>query len=207
MSAAHGATVLLVAEGSIDQSLASAYPTVDPGDTFRLTVSYSDQAVDTDSDPALGVYLSSDLCLSLEILGDGVLFQSLGGSVNVAVSPQDFPVYSIISQTQPNGHSLFLVFSDNDRSDAPVLGDAIPTTFGDINNYDSVGFSIVDLDAPSVPTPPFPGSPPPNPLDGTVTGISIPEPATSLLMGVALSITAGRRTRKQEVEQGFDPNA
>ena len=127
--------------------------------------------------------------------------------MNVAVSPQDFPVYSIISQRQPNGHSLFLVFSDNDRSDAPVLGDAIPTAFGEIGNYDSVGFSIVDLDASSVPTPPFPGSPPPNPLDGTVTGFSIPEPATSVLVGVALFFATRRRMRKQEVEQGVDPNA
>ena len=202
----HGATIFLVTEGTITQTSGGVYPLVDAGDAFRLTVSYSDQVADTDSDPELGVYLPSDLSIVLEILGEGVVFQSIGGSVNVSTRPQDFPVYSIISQGQPNGHSLFLVFSDNDRSDAPVLGDGIPTSFGEFEDYDSVGFSIVDFDAPTVPTPPFPGGAPANPVDGTVTGFSIPEPSSALLVGVALCLATRRRTRNQEVEQAVGCN-
>ena len=121
--------------------------------------------------------------------------------MNVLASSGDFPVYSIISQMQPNGHTLFLVFTDLDRSYAPTSGDVIPTDYGQVEHYDSVGFSIIDSRGPDVPTPGFPGSASANPVDGTVTSIGIPEPASPLLVGCALALGFGRRTRNQEVEQ------
>jgi len=141
----HGATVLLVTEGIISQSSSGSYPFVEAGDLFRLTVSYADHFSDIDADPDLGVYLPSDLSMVLEIIGKGVAFESVGGSVNVLARPDDFPVYSIISQIQPNGHSLFLIFTEANRLHAPLSGDGIPNEFGQYSDYDSVGFSIIDL--------------------------------------------------------------
>lgn len=201
-SLVHGATVFLVTEGTINQSSSGAYPFVEAGDAFRLTVSYSDHFADTDADPDLGVYLPNDLSMVLEIIGKGVAFESIGGSVNVLARPADFPVYSIISRAQPNGHSLFLFFTDLDRSHAPLFGDEIPIDFGQLGDYDSVRFSIVDFPAPNVPTPPpIPGTIPINPVDGAITSISVPEPASTSIVGVAIILTAIRRRRIQEVEQ------
>lgn len=45
---------------------------------------------------------------------------------------------------------------------------------------------------PTVPIPTIPGTPPTNPVDGTVTSISIPEPETMLLVAVAF-VFATRR--------------
>jgi hypothetical protein len=191
-----GATVLLVTEGTISQSAHTAYPFVEAGDVFRLTVSYSDTYADIDPDPNLGVYLTSDLSMVLEIIGKGVAFESIGGSVNVLARPDNYPGYTIISRAKPNGHSMFLVFSDLDRSHAPVLGDRIPIDFGTLGDYDSVGFSILHFRALDEPTPPpIPGTIPINPLDGEITSISIPEPGITSIVGVVL-ILAAMRTRQ-----------
>jgi hypothetical protein len=180
---------------------------VEAGDAFRLTVSYADHFADTDADPDLGVYHPNDLSMVLEIIGKGVAFESIGGSVNVLARPADFPVYSIVSRAQPNGHSLFLFFTDLDRSHAPLFGDAIPIDFGQLGDYDSVRFSIIDYNALNVPIPPpIPGTIPINPVDGAITSISIPEPHTTSIVGIAITLAAMRRRRIQEVEQVMPPN-
>ena len=200
-SLVQGATIFLVAEGTINQSSNGDYPFVKAGDAFKLTISYSDHFADTEADPDFGVYLPTDLSMIFEIIGKGVAFESIGGSVNVLARPADFPVYSIISRAQPNGHSLFLFFTDLDRSHTPFLGDKIPIDFGQLGDYDSVRFSIVDFQAPNVPTPPtIPGAVSINPVDGPVTRISVPEPTTTSIVGVAISLAAMRRRRIQEVE-------
>lgn len=195
-SLAHGASVFLVAEGIINQSSSGAYPLVAAGDVFRLTVSYSDYFADTDTDPNLGVYLPTDLRMVLEIIGKGVAFQSVGGSVSVSVRPGDFPVYSIFSQSQPNGHSLALFFAEANRSHAPLSGDRIPSDFGQYSDYDSVGFSIINFPDPYAMTPQqFPYIIPINPMDGSVTSFSVPEPSIAIITGLALALCAMRRRR------------
>jgi hypothetical protein len=202
-----GATVSLITEGTINQSSSGTYPFVEAGDAFRLTVSFSDHFADTNADPDLGVYLPNDLSMILEIIGKGVAFESIGGSVNVLTRPADFPVYSIISRAQPNGHSLFLVFTDLDRSHAPIFGDAIPIDFGQFGDYDSVGFSIVVFPDPYDLTLPIPGSPPPtNPMDGLVTSFVVPESSIAMFSGLALALGVIRRRRIHKVEQEAPSN-
>ena len=199
----NGATVFLVAEGTIDRTLVDAFPLVQAGDAFRLTVSYSGDFADTDADPDLGVYLPSDLSIFFEVIGKGVVFESIGGSVNVLGRGADFPVYNIISQTQPNGHSLFLIFNDRDRSHSPLIGDKLPFDFGNFEDYDSIVFSIINIPAVDMQTTlPIPGTIPPNLVDGTVTSLSVPEPTTTSIFGIALTLLiATRRRRIEEVEQ------
>ncbi len=192
-SLTRAATVSLLADGAIDQAWNGAYPFVDTGDPFRLSVSYSDGWADTDPAANLGVYLPEDLRITLEILGEGVAFQSLGGSVNVSLDPGEFPVFSILS-TLPDGNALFYVFRDDDRS--LVLDDSLPTSFGSITDYDWVGFSVIRM-------PPMWPSTPPNPVDGTVSMLTVPEPHILSLAGVgwALLIALKSRRYRAKVEQ------
>jgi hypothetical protein len=200
---AHGATVVLVSEGTIDQSSIGAFPLIEVGDAFRLSVSYSVGSDDTDADPDLGVYLPSDLRIIFEVIGKGIAFESLGGSVNVLGRAEDFPVYSFISKTQPDGRSLFLLFNDQDRSNSPLLGDGIPVEFGSISDYDAVVFSIIHTPAFDQPIAlPIPGTLPKNLLDGTITKLSIPEPSTPSILAITITLLIARRNRTiKEVEQ------
>ena len=207
-SLSEAATTFLVVEGVINQSSSADYPFVVAGDMFKLTVSYSDHFPDIDADPNLGVYLPTDLSMVLEIVGKGVAFEAVGGSVNVSTQPADFPVYSIISQIQPNGHSLFLVFSDINRSHAPLFGDGIPIDFGQYSDYDSIGIAIIDHPDPyaMVPNPGLEPIPI-NPMDGKATSFSIPEPSITMLIGLTFALGATGRRRIRQGEQDVTPNA
>jgi hypothetical protein len=108
-STLQAATVSLFADGTIDQAWSGAYPFVDAGDSFRLSVSYSEGWADTDPSASLGVYLPEDLSITLDILGEGTAFHSLGGSVNVTTEPGEFPAIGILS-TLADGNALFFVF-------------------------------------------------------------------------------------------------
>jgi len=193
-SSLHASTIFLVSEGTISQASGLRYPSVDAGDSFRISVSYPDSLFDSNPSESIGTYVSDNLSITFEILGEGTVFQSLGGSVNVSTTPGEFPVYGIASRLNGDGDALFLSFSDIDRSSVAAGGDSLPTTFGDAADYDSIGFAIVHFDAPDVPRPPtIPGSIPINPVDGTVHTIAIPEPTTASLFCFSLVILAVRR--------------
>ena len=191
-STPQAATVSLFADGTIDHAWSGAYPFVDAGDSFRLSVSYSDGWADTDPTSTLGVYLPEDLSITLDILGEGTAFHSIGGSVNVTTEPVEFPAIGILS-TLPDGNALFFIFRDDDRSS--ILDDSLPTAFGSIADYDWVGFSVIQV--PGM----WPGTS--NPVDGTVSFLAVPEPHVLSLTGVgaALLIAVGSRRYRTRVEQ------
>jgi hypothetical protein len=193
----HAATVSLFADGTIDQAWNGAYPFVDAGDSFRLSVSYSDGWTDTDPAANLGVYLPEDLSITLDILGEGIALQSIGGSVNVTTDPGEFPAIGILS-TLPDGNALFFIFRDDDRSS--ILDDRLPTSFGSITDYDSVAFSVIYM------PPMWPSTF--NPVDGTLSSLSVPEPHVVSLIGVgaALLMALKGRRHREEVEPGAAPN-
>lgn len=178
-------TVSFLAGGTIDHAWSGTYPCVDAGDSFRLRVSYSDVWGDTDPAANLGVYLAQDLIVTLEIVGEGVAFQSVGGSVNVSLDPGAFPAFGIAS-TLPDGNALLFVFRDDDRSS--VLGDSLPTSYGGISDYDWVGFSVLRMPAMWPSTS--------NPIDGTVSFLAVPEPHVLPLAGVGTALLFAVRRRK-----------
>jgi len=192
-------TVSLFADGTIDQAWSGAYPFVDAGDSFRLSVSYSDGWADTDPTASLGVYLAEDLTITLDILGEGTAFHSVGGSVNVTTDPGEFPAMGILS-TLPDGNALFFLFRDDDRSS--ILDDRLPTAFGSIADYDAVGFSVIKT---PLRWPPSLS----NPIDGTVSVLAVPEPQVLSLAGVAAAvlITLRRRIYKTKVHYALHPMA
>jgi hypothetical protein len=190
----HASTIFLVSEGTISQASGLGYPLADAGDSFRISVSYPDSLIDSNPSESIGTYVSDNVSITFEIPGEGTVFQSFGGSVNVSTTAGDFPVYSIASRLNGDGDALFLVFSDIDRSSVAAVGDSLPTTFGAAADYDSIGFAIVHFDAPDVPRPPtIPGSIPINLVDGTIHTIAIPEPTTTSLFCFSLVIFAVRR--------------
>ena len=185
-------TVSFLADGTIDHAWSGTYPFADAGDSFRLHVSYSDEWADTDPAANLGVYLAEDLSVTLEVLGEGVVFHSVGGSVNVSLDPGEFPAFGIAS-TLPDGNALFFLFRDDDRSS--VLDDSLPTSYGSISDYDWVGFSVLRM------PPMWPSTS--NPIDGTVSLLAVPEPHVLPLAGVgaALLLAVNRRRYGTQVEQ------
>lgn len=180
-------TVSLLADGIIDQAWNAGYPFVDPGDSFRLSISYSDGWADTDPSANFGSYRPDDLSVTLEILGEGVAFRSIGGSVSVSLDPSEFPAFTIISTLQ-DGNPLVVVFRDDDRSS--ILDDSLPINFGIITDYDSVGFSVIHFPVM------WPGNPP-NPIDGSISRISVPEPHTVALAAVGLMALLRLRRGRQ----------
>lgn len=196
-STSQAATVSLFADGTIDQAWNGAYPFVDAGDSFRLSVSYSDGWADTDPTASLGVYLPEDLTITLDILGEGTAFHSFGGSVNVTTEPGAFPAIGVLS-TLPDGNALFFLFRDHDRSS--ILDDSLPTAFGSIADYDAVGFSVIKMPAMWPSTS--------NPVDGTVSFLAVPEPHVLSLAGVgaALVIALSSKRYTTKVEPAAAPN-
>jgi len=186
------ATVSLFGDGTIDQAWNGAYPFVDAGDSFRLSVSYSDGWADTDPTGNLGVYLPEDLTITLDILGEGTAFHSVGGSINVTTDPGEFPAIGILS-TLPDGNALFFLFRDDDRSS--IFSDSLPTAFGSIADYDAVGFSVIKMPAMWPSTS--------NPVDGTISFLAVPEPHVLSLAGVGAALLIALRGRKYrtKVEQ------
>ena len=184
-STSQATLISLFAHGTIDQAWNGAYPFVDAGDSFRLSVLYSDGWADTDSAATLGVYLPGDLSITLEIPGEGTAFHTLGGSINIATEPGTFPAISIFS-TLPDGNALFFLFRDDDRSS--ILDDSLPAAFGSIAEYDAVAFSVVDLPAMSPSTS--------NPVDGTISFLAVPEPHVLSLAGVGAALLVALRSRK-----------
>lgn len=172
----NAANVSLFADGTIDQALRGAYPFVDAGDSFRLSISYSDGWADTETRADLGTYLVEDLSITLEIIDEGVAFRSLGGSISVFLDPMYDAVLQISSYL-PDGNALYLVFQDYDHSS--VLDDHLPTSFGSITDYDWVAFAVKDLPA-LWPTPP-------DSVNGRVSSLSVPEPHTLSLVGFGLA--------------------
>jgi hypothetical protein len=196
-STPQAATVSLFAEGTIDQAWDGAYPFVDAGDSFRLSVSYFDGWADTNPTASLGVYLPEDLTITLDILGEGTAFHSFGGSVNVATDPGEFPVIGILS-TLRDGNALFFLFRDDDRS--AIFDDSLPTAFGSIADYDAVGFSVIKMPAMWPSTS--------NPVDGTISFLAVPEPHVLSLAGVGAALLFALRSKryKTKVEPCAVPN-
>jgi hypothetical protein len=184
-STPQAATASLFADGTIDQAWNGTYPFVDTGDSFRLSVSYSDGWADTDPTANLGVYLPKDLTITLDILGEGTVFHSFGGSVNVTTDPGEFPAIGVLS-TLPDGNALFFLFRDDDRSS--ILDDRLPTAFGSIADYDAVSFSVIKM------PPMWPSTS--NPIDGTISFLAVPEPHVLSLAGVGVAILIALRSRK-----------
>ncbi len=182
-----GATVTLYAKGVIDHAWIGAYPFVDAGDRFQLVVTYSDIWDDTNPDSDIGVYILDNLSISLEIVGKGVAFTTLGGSINVSLTPDNFPSISILS-TLSDGNWLFFLFRDDDRSS--IGDDSLPTSFGAIGEYDAVGFSVLANPAMWPSTS--------NPIDGTVSGLAIPEPTTFCFVSLAALAFGTHRSRQQK---------
>ena len=192
---APGATVVLVATGTINQEWTAMYPSADFGDSFRLTVTYTDGATDTDPSTSVGVYFPGDLSVSLEILGEGTLVLGSGGAISIVPSPIPNPPLTTMpaitfSVPLAGGNTLMLLFSDENGSS--LIDDALPTEFGMIDDYDAVGFSIIPLSQMEPSTPAW--------LGGSVSLIGVPEPTSPILLGIGASLSLLRRNRPQTTE-------
>jgi len=166
-----GALVSLVTEGVIDQSSEDG---VDLGTT--------------------GTYVDDDLSVTLEFIESGEIIRGTGGSISVntiLASDEFFPVSDILFLSDlPLLGTLFLSFTDSDG--ALIPNNDLPTQFGDAQDYDTAGFSIIDLKTPRT----IGGSPIIiTPLiSGNVSTVSIPEPSIpSLSLCLLLAFTFKRK--------------
>ena len=188
------ATVSLVATGRITNEWESAFPTTENGDDFKLYVSF------TDREPVIPVgssfsdpFSPEDLTVTLEILGKGIIFQRLGGSISSGtqcyLSPGP-PCHPSVRITSPLlGDSVFILsFSDLDNS-VPA-DEIIRTSYASFEEYESIDFRI---------NPAFPNLAGAN-LTGAVSSLAVPEPSTASIVTLSfLVIMTKRRPRKLDL--------
>lgn len=193
-----GATVSIFASGIItnEWKSGSGFPTVEVGDRFELSVSYTDSLPDQSLGYNPGQILPADLTVSLEILGQGTIFSGTGGVVSfirqctTAPGGSCYPAIQIFSSST-SGLGLELLIADRNHSLPPI--NSIWIDYDQIDEYESVEFYI---------RPPFPeafvsgGQ-----LIGTATSFVVPEPSGLALAGLGFPLsTFARRRKKQELE-------
>ena len=189
-----GALVSLVTEGVIDQSSEDGIDLGTIGNSFRLSISYRSDLQDSDPSSLLSTYVDDDLSVTLEFIESGEIIRGTGGSIivnTILASDEFFPVSDIsFLSNLPLLGTLFLSFTDSDG--ALIPNNDLPTQFGDAQDYDTAGFSIIDLKTPRT----IGGSPIIiTPLiSGNVSTVSIPEPSIpSLSLCLLLAFTFKRK--------------
>lgn len=180
-----GATVSIMAEGLISQSADEGEDFALPGDRFRVSISYRSDLEDSDPTSFFGQYFDDDLRVVFEFLGTGRSLEGTGGSVNVTtiLGPDGVtyvPEILILSGLPELGAFLF-GFRDEDGSE--ITQTELPTSFSDVEEYDFVGFSVIDLSLRVGGTRPIPPL-----LEGGVSFVSVPEPSSLLLLSFGISI-------------------
>jgi hypothetical protein len=192
---AMGSTISIHASGLItnEWKSGSGFPTVDVGDGFVLSVTYTDSLPDQSGGFNPGQILPDDLTVSLQILGQGTIFSATGGVVSrvtqctTGPGGSCYPAIRIFSSS--GGVGFELLFADRDLSLPPI--DSIWIDYGQIYEYESVGFYL---------QPPFPES---GRLTGTASSVVVPEPSGLALAGLGLALSAfiRQRPRQTRVEQ------
>ena len=199
---AMGSTISIFATGVVtnEWKSGSGFPTVDVGDHFELSVSYTDSLPDQSAGYNPGRIYPADLTVSLQILGEGTIFSATGGVVSFITQCTSGPggyCYTAIQifSSSTSGLGFELLIADRDLSLPPFTTGWID--YGLIYDYESVEFSI----RPPAPEAFSPGGL----LTGNASSFVIPEPSSSALAGLGMGLGAFvRRRPKQRVEQAVD---
>ena len=181
----------LVFSGRINEVDVGFFPGVTIGDAFQLDVDYDPSFLDDDPSSDSGLFLLPSQSIVLAVDGSGVVFESIGGSLNIRTNSPDFPGdISILGSN--NDFSLIFILQDN--AAPTIVDDRIPDPFPTLDDFDVAGFSIITngirtgngrLIQPE--------------LSGSVLAISVPEPQISLLVAVGC-LTGWKRRRSRSWE-------
>lgn len=202
---APGATISFFASGVVtnEWKSGSGFPTVDVGDQFELSVSYTDSLPDQSVGYNPGRIYPSDLSVSLRVMGEGTIFSSTGGEVSFITQCTSgpggycYPAIQIFSSASGLGFELLI--ADKNLSLPPINTNWID--YGQMHDYESVEFFV---------RPPFPeafisgGL-----LTGSASSFVIPEPNVPSLaaLGLGLFALARRRSKQSRVDKTLHPTA
>ena len=187
------ATVSVVMEGTITQATSDAYPFVDVGDPFRLSISYTLDVVDRAPDPLIESYDFDSFSVTLEIPGEGIALQSTtptipgnpaGGMTLWLLQPELPPDRAIdVISRLADGNAFYLIFWDEDRSS--FTENDPPVDLGSASDYDQVTFLLSEFGESGR-------------IDGAISIIQVPEPQSIHLicLGAVLLIVIHRKGRR-----------
>ena len=185
VSLAQSATVVFSARGHVTAALGTVYSPAGLDSEVEVLVTYDETSTDLDVSPTIGRYLPGNFSLALSLIGGPTIFQTSAGSITVDTMSGTFPALHILARL-PDGNDLFFLFRDDDRSF--VSSDALPTSYGSITDWDRIDLSVL-LNPAMWPAPSS------NPLDVSLSEISIPESTTTSFAALLFILGLSRSTR------------
>lgn len=179
----HGAIIFLTAKGTVSESSSQGTDFGSTGEPFQISISYQSDLNDADPTSFFGQYFDDDLSVTLEFLESGQTLHGRGGSVNVnsltGPNGSNFVAEILILSKLSELGAFFFGFQDGDGSE--IRDTEIPTNFSNAEDYDFVGFSVLDLSLRIGGTAPIPPL-----IEGEVTFVALPEPSCALLTATSL---------------------